>query len=100
MPWSRRQFVCAATATAAEFAVARWIDSPVAAQEPDGITIHPRDAWGKDLPPVGPLHVEQPGDVRFLVMHHSASLNKYEPSSVPDQIRSFYRFPHRFPELA
>ncbi len=53
---------------------------PVAA----GLEIHPRDAWGADLPP-GAIAVETP---RFLLVHHTASSNAYaDPREV---IRSTY----------
>lgn len=53
----------------------------------DGLDIVPRDTWGTDLPPTGPLSTE---DVRFLLIHHTASSNV-----IPDQrslIRSVYAF--------
>ncbi len=52
-----------------------------------GLAIHPRDAWGADLPPTGPIRPETP---QFLLVHHTAS-----PSSYPDArdvIRGVYRF--------
>ena len=57
-------------------------------QEPDavavgyGLEIRPRAAWGTFLPPVGPMEEEAPGDVRFLLVHHTASANDYEPDDV------------------
>ncbi|MEM9562909.1 MAG: N-acetylmuramoyl-L-alanine amidase [Actinomycetota bacterium] len=49
-----------------------------------------RDAWGADLPVVDPIQVED--DVRFLLVHHTASTNAYAPDEVVDQIRGFHRF--------
>ena len=63
---------------------------PVLAQ-PIAPTIRPRSAWGGDLPPQGPLEAEAPGDVRFLLVHHTASGNTYEPGDVVGMIRSFHR---------
>ena len=52
-----------------------------------GLRIHPRHEWGADLPPKGPIG---PEDVKFLLVHHTASSN-----SVPDPravIRQTYAF--------
>ncbi len=54
-----------------------------------------RDAWGADLPVTGPIEIED--DVRFLLVHHTASTNAYAPDEVVDQIRGFHRF-HTGPE--
>ncbi|HEY3240767.1 MAG TPA: N-acetylmuramoyl-L-alanine amidase [Acidimicrobiia bacterium] len=59
--------------------------------------IHPRADWGADLPPRGPLEPERPEDVRFLLVHHSVSVNDYPPEAVPDELRSFFRL-HTAPE--
>lgn len=56
-------------------------------QVASGLSIHPRDDWGDDLPPKGPM---PPEDVRFLLIHHSATSN-----DVPDPrslIRGIYAF--------
>lgn len=55
---------------------------PVAA----GLEIHPRDAWGADLP-FGPIRRETP---RFLLVHHTASTNAYRDPR--ELIRSVHRF--------
>src|SRR5688500_10190272 len=47
-----------------------------------GLEIRPRAAWGAFLPPAGPMAEEAPGDVRFLLVHHTASANEYEPDDV------------------
>jgi len=52
-----------------------------------GLAIHPRDAWGADLPPRGPLFAERP---QFLLVHHTASTSAYRDSR--DVIRSTYAF--------
>jgi hypothetical protein len=51
--------------------------------------IHPRDEWASDRPPKGPLAEE---DVRFLIVHHSASHNGHTGSEAPAILRSFYDF--------
>ncbi|MGX5653264.1 N-acetylmuramoyl-L-alanine amidase [Geodermatophilus nigrescens] len=58
----------------------------------DRLTIRPREDWAQGLLPVGPLVQEQPGDVRFLLVHHTASGNDYAPDDVPVLIRGFYSF--------
>ncbi len=57
--------------------------------------IQPRSAWGDALPPTGELTAED--DVRFLLVHHTASTNDYGPDEVADEIRGFYKF-HIGPE--
>jgi hypothetical protein len=53
--------------------------------------VHPRATWGADLPPTGLLEAEAADDVRFLIVHHTATPNSYEPGGVPDLLRGFYR---------
>ena len=57
-----------------------------------GVDVQPRSAWGADLPPKGPLAVEERGDVRFLLVHHSASSNAYGEGDVVGILRGFYGF--------
>lgn len=58
------------------------------AVDPD---VRPREEWGADLAPTGPLEQEAPGDVLFLLVHHSASANSYSAEAVPGILASFYR---------
>lgn len=58
------------------------------------ITINPRDSWATNRPPKGPLSSEE---VRFLLVHHSASRNGHTTSDAPAILRSFYDF-HTGPE--
>lgn len=52
-----------------------------------GLSIFPREAWGADLPPKGPILREFP---KFFLVHHTASPNAYtDPIAV---MRSTYRF--------
>ena len=53
-----------------------------------GLDILPRDAWGADLAPKGPLGAE---DVRFLLVHHTSSPNSYRGTQ-RDLIRVAYAF--------
>ena len=54
--------------------------------------VQPRSAWGADLGPRGRLSEEAPQDVRFLLVHHTASSNGYAQSEVPGILRGFYGF--------
>jgi hypothetical protein len=68
-----------------------------------GVDVQPRSAWGADLKPTGPLSEEAPGDVRFLLVHHTASPNGYSRSEVPALLRGFYTFhttDRKWPDLA
>jgi hypothetical protein len=58
------------------------------------LSINPRSSWATDRPPKGPLPAE---DVRFLLVHHSASRNGHSADEVPGILRSFYDF-HTGPE--
>lgn len=55
-----------------------------------GVDVQPRSAWGADLKPKGPLSEEAAGDVRFLLVHHTASGNSYGRGEVPRLLRGFY----------
>jgi hypothetical protein len=52
-----------------------------------GLSVHPRSEWGADLPPKGQMGRE---DVKFLLVHHTASSNQV--SSARNVIRSVYFF--------
>lgn len=54
--------------------------------------IQPRGVWGADLPPTGALVEEAPEDVRFLLVHHSATTNDYSADQTIRYIQSFYRY--------
>ncbi len=56
--------------------------------------INPRETWATNRPPLGPLDEE---DVRFLIVHHSASRNGHTGGDAPGIIRSFYDY-HTSPE--
>ncbi len=60
------------------------------------LEIAPRHAWA-DADPTGPLEAEASGDVRFLLVHHTASSNDYTADDVPGLLRSFYGY-HTGPE--
>lgn len=85
MPLTRRQFIGAATGLA--------VAGPALAMPARGLSINPRSAWTSE-PPTGPLSAE---DVRFLLVHHSASHNGHSASDVPAILRSWYAY-HTGPE--
>lgn len=58
------------------------------------VTINPRSSWAIDRPPLGPLPNE---DVRFLLVHHSASQNGHTTADAPGILRGFYDY-HTGPE--
>jgi hypothetical protein len=60
-----------------------------------GLTVRPRSEWAGKLGPKGTIPREP--DVRFLLLHHSASSNDYAQAAVPGIIRGFYGF-HTGPE--
>ncbi len=59
-----------------------------------GLAINPRSAWGADLPPGRALAAE---DVKFLIVHHSASQTWHRSEDVPSILRGWYDF-HTGPE--
>ncbi|HEY5423652.1 MAG TPA: hypothetical protein VIK05_09295, partial [Ilumatobacteraceae bacterium] len=94
---TRRQAIVGATAVGAAVAVGA-VGSTVARAAPagpavpavqilPGLSIYPRDAWGANLPPVGPIATETP---QFFLVHHTASSNTY-PSAV-SLIQATYAF--------
>ena len=52
-------------------------------------SINPRTAWADDRPARGALAGE---DVRFLIVHHSASNNGHSSADAPRILRGFYDF--------
>ena len=57
-------------------------------------TIIPRSSWaGSTCPPMGPLPVESTGNVKFLLVHHTAVPgNTYASADVPAMLRGMYRY--------
>lgn len=80
-PLSRRQFI-AATAGLVSFGAGLHLPARA-------LTINPRSTWGSDLPPKGPLSSE---DVRFLIVHHSASHNGHTSADTPAILRGWFNF--------
>jgi len=61
-----------------------------------GLSIYPRSAWATE-PPKGALEIEAPGDVLFLLVHHTASSNNYDEAGVARYLRGVFDF-HTGPE--
>jgi hypothetical protein len=70
---------------------------PVPVEVAPGLTVLRRDSWGADLPAPAGLPTEAPGEVRVLLVHHSASTNDYGEDAAADQIREFHAL-HTGPE--
>ncbi|HEX6416885.1 MAG TPA: N-acetylmuramoyl-L-alanine amidase [Acidimicrobiales bacterium] len=98
----RRAFLAGGAATVACSALAAR--SPAAAapaldpvEVAPGLVVLRRGSWGADLPAPGDLPTEAGGDVRVLVVHHSASANGYAEADVAGTIRQFHAM-HTGPE--
>jgi hypothetical protein len=89
---NRRAFLVGSLAVAFGVPLATVRPQGARAQAPvlTGVPVRPRAEWAQGLEPTGPLLYEQPGDVRFLLVHHTASGNDYRPEEVPGLLRSFY----------
>lgn len=95
---TRRRFLAlGGLGTAAGLLLPRAFSLRAAAQT-DGVRIGGghiilrRDIWGAGLPPTGPMASEESGDVRFLLVHHSASPNDYSVDQSIRYLRSFYHY--------
>jgi hypothetical protein len=78
---TRRQFLGAATGLA--------LMSNALTLPARGLQINPRSSWASGLGPKGPLSSE---DVRFLIVHHSASHNGRSGADTPAILRSWYEY--------
>lgn len=54
--------------------------------------IRPRFAWADGIADAPALATEEPGDVKVLLVHHTATYNDYGPDKVADLIQSFHRY--------
>lgn len=66
--------------------------SPPNATDPQPPAIRPRADWATGVPDATGLAVEAPGDVRVLLVHHTATANGYDAASVPRMIRSMHGY--------
>ena len=113
--WTRREIVAGAvgiaaaglagygvanadSTTAANLAPLKQGPTPAPLEVASGLHIHPRSDWGADLPPKGAMGTE---DVRFLLVHHTASTNNApDPRSVIRQTYAYQTGPaKRWPDV-
>jgi hypothetical protein len=88
---SRRTFLAASSAAALAIPLVTVMPDEAQARAAfRRVDVRPRADWAQGLNPTGPLTQERPGDVRFLLVHHTASANDYEPGDVPGLLRGFY----------
>ena len=78
---TRRQLITAAAGLS--------LSSGAVALPAAALTINPRSAWGSDHPPDGPLSAE---DVKFLLVHHSASHTGYTSADTPGILRGWFNY--------
>jgi hypothetical protein len=90
---SRRAFLrqVSAAALAVPLALATAGRGSAAPSPLSGVEVRPRSQWAQGLSAPA-LQQERPGDVRFLLVHHSASPNTYAAADVPGLIRGFHAF--------
>lgn len=87
VPLSRRTLLLAGASVGLATGLARPALAAPPVGQPD---IHPRNDWAHGLAPAGPLDVEEPGGVRFLLVHHSDTPNGDPQDRIPGRIRSFF----------
>ena len=102
---SRRTFLAGLSATALAIPLIAVMPEMAQARTPfRGVDVRPRADWAGGLTPTGPLRQERSGDTRFLLVHHTASANDYDPGDVPGLLRGFYWFhtgpDRRWPDVA
>jgi hypothetical protein len=93
-PLSRRAFVLRSAAATLAVPLVALLGGRAAAASPSlpGVRVRPRSDWAAGLSAPGELAQEAPGDVRMLVVHHSASPNGYAANEVPEILRGFHAF--------
>jgi N-acetylmuramoyl-L-alanine amidase len=89
--YGRRDAIRLAGGAAAVLAFGRVARAPLPApvEVTSGLSIYPRIAWADGMPQ---LWAPGPEDVRFLLVHHTASGNRYSENEAIDTMRSAYRF--------
>jgi hypothetical protein len=88
---SRRTFLRGSTAAVLALPLLPLAGRAAAAPlDTSRVPVRPRADWAQGLAPTGPLATERPEDVRFLLVHHSASPNGYAPEEVPGLLREYY----------
>lgn len=88
---SRRDFM-ALTVAATGMVLFSFTDHQIpTARASPVFAIRPRREWSGAVDVSG-LPIEQPGDVRVLVVHHTAGTNTYGPNEVPGILRGILSF--------
>ncbi len=94
----RRDFITSGLAAlAGTLLLPRAVGAGLTAEMPSvpiggGHSIIRRESWGGDLTPRDSLSAEERGDVRFFLVHHSATPNGYTQDRAVEYLRSFYRY--------
>jgi N-acetylmuramoyl-L-alanine amidase len=87
---SRRRFLAASAVAAGLAPLGRAAMATALPVEPvPGLAIQPRAAWAGNLAPTGPIGTDE---LRFLLVHHTASTNGYDADGVAGILRGIYRF--------
>ena len=86
---------CTTLATGAPGAGAGRRQAPV--EVAPGLAVLPRESWAAGVPAPPGLPTEPRGDVRVLLVHHSASANGYDEAAVAGKIRQIHAL-HTGPE--
>ena len=98
---NRRRAIAAIAAAAVVVAQPRSAVGTVPSGVPVSptLSVMPRSAWaGDSRPPTGPLY---PEDVRFLLVHHTASFNGAEPIALMRSVYDFHTGPDKgWPDVA
>lgn len=82
---------CSTLARPTAAGAATWqAPAPVPVEVAPALAVLRRESWGPDLPAPADLPTEAAGDVRVLVVHHSASANGYDEGAVAGKIRQFH----------
>ena len=89
MNLTRRSLLRAGLAVSIGGALSSGSAAAAGAQADSPLVIRPRSDWGADLPATGELDSE---DVRFLLVHHTASANDYGPDEVVGKLRSYFGY--------
>lgn len=89
---SRRALLAAGAALPVAAVVPGVASAAPALAAPAQLQIRPRAEWAGGRVPLGPLEHERPQDVRFLLVHHTATTNSYSRAGAVQQLRGIYAY--------